>query len=247
MYTRVTPTYAPYRAAVVLAACTALSLITACVGKVDDPATDSATVRNARDAVSLEGAQHYRLLPGESEVEIRVFRDGSLARLGHNHVIASTAIEGDLWLAEPVQDSVVDVVVEKASLVVDEPARRAAAGEEFDSEPPPDAIAGTRANMLGPALLDAARFPAVTLRTLQVEGELPALTLQAQIVVNDITRSLTLPLTVTLDGNRISATGKRTVSHAELGLEPFSVMLGALRVREEMVMYYSIVAEPSQG
>lgn len=229
-----------------LAAGALAALLGACAGTGDPVSAPPPEARAGAPVSPVAGARHYQVVPGDSAMELHVFRDGRLARLGHNHVIASTAIEGDLWLAQPVADSVVELVIDKDSLTVDEPSRRRAAGEEFASEPPPDAIAGTRANMLGPDLLNAAQFPAVALRTVEIRGELPDLTLNAQIVVNDTPRSLVLPLTVTRDGERLTATGDLIVTHSDLALEPFSVMLGALRVREEMHLYYSIVAEPTE-
>ncbi|MEM9385562.1 MAG: YceI family protein [Pseudomonadota bacterium] len=244
MYTSATP--APAHRGLGGCALAAL-LVAGCVGTVDQgPSLDGAPVAKARQAPS-SGAERFNVVPGESDVEIHVFRDGRLARLGHNHVIASTAVEGELWLAEPIEASVVELVIQKDSLVVDDPDRRLAAGGEFATEPTADAIAGTQENMLGPDLLDAARFPAITVRTVDLQGEWPDFTLQAQVVVGDIPRPLSLPLKVHRDGAKLVAQGDLTVSHEQLGLAPFSVMLGALRVREELHMYYSIVAAPSDG
>lgn len=225
----------------------ALFALAGCVGTVDESPAPGEPPTGAARATPASGAQHYRVVPGESDVEIHVFRDGRLARLGHNHVIASTAIEGDLWLADRPDESVVELVIDKVSLVVDDPARREAAGEAFATEPTAEAIAGTQENMLGADLLDAANFPAVTVSTIDVEGEWPNLTLHAQVVVGDIPRPVSFPLLVREDGDRLVAQGQITVSHEQLGLQPFSVMLGALRVREELQMYYSIVSAPAGG
>lgn len=244
MYTSATPT--PARRG--LGTCAlAVFALAGCVGTVGEGPEPSAAATGAARAAPARGAEHYSVVPGESDVEIHVFRDGRLARLGHNHVIASTAIEGDLWLADRIADTVVELVIDKYSLVVDDPVRRQGAGEAFATEPTAEAIAGTQENMLGPDLLDAVSFPAITVRTVDLEGEWPNFTLHAQVVVADIPRPLSLPLVVHRDGDRLVAAGEVTVSHEQLGLEPFSVMLGALRVREALQMYYSIVAAPVEG
>ncbi len=41
------------------------------------------------------------------------------------------------------------------------------------------------------------------------------------------------PFTVTIDGDRLEAHAGFRLTHADLGLEPFTVALGALRVRED--------------
>ncbi|MEO0974432.1 MAG: YceI family protein, partial [Pseudomonadota bacterium] len=206
-----------------------------------DATTEGQPARPAADA------RAYRVVPGESEFEIHVYRDGRLARLGHNHVVASTNLEGTLWLADPVAASVVELVIDKASFTVDEAERRADAGEGFEKPVPDEAVAGTRNNMLSADLLSGELFPSVSVRTLAVEGEWPELRLTAQIMVRDTPKSLTLPMTVTREGDRIRAQGSTRVTHEELALVPFSVMLGALRVREEMLLYYSVVAQACEG
>ena len=42
-----------------------------------------------------------------------------------------------------------------------------------------------------------------------------------------------VPFTVTIDGDRLEAHADLRLTHADLGLEPFTVALGALRVRDD--------------
>ena len=79
---------------------------------------------------------------GESLVVIEVRRAGSLARLGHDHVVASHDVNG--YVAP--QEGRADLYVPLARLAVDEAALRAEAG--FDTQPTESDIGGTRANML---------------------------------------------------------------------------------------------------
>ena len=85
-----------------------------------------------------------------SLLTIHVYRDGRLKRLGHNHVISSTQLSG------LVDRDGADLFLAVATLAVDDPALREAAGARFDTTPKPADIEATRRNLLGPKLLDAA-------------------------------------------------------------------------------------------
>jgi len=46
------------------------------------------------------------------------------------------------------------------------------------------------------------------------------------------------------DGDVLRATGELKLSHAELGLEPFSALGGALSVADAFTVHYKITAHP---
>ena len=87
-----------------------------------------------------------------SLVVIEVRRSGSLAQFGHDHVVASHDVAGNI----APDEGRADFYVPLDSLVVDEPLLRTEAG--FDTQPDADDIAGTRRNMLQ-RVLDADRYP----------------------------------------------------------------------------------------
>src|SRR3989475_9970108 len=95
---------------------------------------------------AAQGKPVFRVDPRESLVVIEVRRAGSLARLGHDHVVASHELGG--YVAP--DEGRADLYVALGRLAVDEAALRTEAG--FDTQPAESDIAGTRANMLGKVL-----------------------------------------------------------------------------------------------
>src|SRR6266508_6924624 len=91
---------------------------------------------------AVQGKPVFRVDSRESLVVIEVRRSGSLARLGHDHVVASHELVGYVAPGE----GRADLVVALESLAVDEAALRAEAG--FDTQPTEPDIEATRANML---------------------------------------------------------------------------------------------------
>ena len=151
---------------------------------------------------------------------------------------------GELDLREPVTDSAVSLRFPVESLEVDRPELRAAEGDDFPGEIEQSAIDGTRENLLGEKVLDAARYPLVRIRSLAVTGQLPALEIQAEMLVREQWTPVTVPVEVSIRGERVEATGELSVRQTELGLEPFSVAFGALSVRDELGLKFFLVAVP---
>src|SRR5690348_16519563 len=48
----------------------------------------------------LRGAQLFRISPATSSLHILVYRSGTMASLGHNHVISSRSVNGFVWRHE---------------------------------------------------------------------------------------------------------------------------------------------------
>jgi hypothetical protein len=180
-----------------------------------------------------------------SDISVQVYRAGPLAELGHNHVIASTGLAGRIAIREPLTASTLQLALPLASLMVDEPARRAAAGEPFHDNLSQADRDGTRRNMLGPALLDAGRFPLLELTSLAIEGAAGEFELGAGVSLAGREGRIRVPVSMTLQGDVLTAHGEFTVTHAELGLTPFSAALGALRVQDDLRISYRLVAQAS--
>jgi hypothetical protein len=53
---------------------------------------------------------------------------------------------------------------------------------------------------------------------------------------------LTVPTRVTIDDTEVRATGEFELNHADLGMKPFRVMMGALQVGEKLSFAYSVTA-----
>jgi len=181
----------------------------------------------------------------ESLLTVRVYRAGALARAGHNHVIASHELAGTVYVSPEIERTSCHLAVPVDSLTVDEPELRAreASEEEFPREVPQSAREATRRNMLSDAVLDALHHPAVEVRCLRIS--LPqAGRASAALEIRVRTRSslVTVPLGYALKAGELSLEGELALKQSELGLTPFSALLGALQVQDEMRISFRIVA-----
>ena len=168
-----------------------------------------------------------------SVVVIEVHKGGSLARLGHDHVVASHNVTGYV----SIDDGRADLYVPLESLIVDEPDRRTEAG--FDTQPSAEAIAGTRHNMLG-KVLETARYPFALIRITRAAVEQS--TLNVSITLHGITRAVEIPATTETIGDGIAVSGRMSINQSDFGIVPFSVMGGAMQVQDRLDLRFRIVA-----
>lgn len=178
----------------------------------------------------------------ESLLQILVHRGGAMARLGHNHVIASHEVGGTVYVTDDPLQTRFDVSFPVSGLTVDEPALREQAGPDFPPNVPQSARDGTRTNLLSEALLDGARFPTIRLRALDVAAAAAGYDVGVEISIKDQVRTVRVPVTVEHVSGALLARGEFPLRQSELGLKPFSVAMGTLVVLDDMLVRFSITA-----
>lgn len=189
-----------------------------------------------------DDSQIYMIDAAESEVYWRVYRAGPLARLGHNHVISLTQFEGSVTVGSDVADAVWELSFPVDALVIDDPELRARYGEDFESVPREQDKEGTKENMLTDSLLDGANFPEIRLEGSGVVGPLDAASLPVSIHMLGRTIEQTFPASISITADSVIVQGEYRLTHADLGLEPFSLLGGAMAVGAEIDFTYRLRA-----
>jgi polyisoprenoid-binding protein YceI len=187
-------------------------------------------------------ARKHQVVPSESILQILVYRGGAMARLGHNHVIASRQLTGVVYVTDDPFGTRFDISFPVSELTVDEPALRAAAGPDFAASVPESARTGTRNNLLSEGLLDAAQHPDVRLRATDVRAVGDTYDVGVEVTFKGATHLLRVPVTVKRQDGAILASGEFPLKQSELGLKPFTVAMGALVVVDEMRVRFDVVA-----
>ncbi len=183
---------------------------------------------------SLEAHTVLHIVPSRSLITILVHRGGMLARLGHDHVVASHDVEG---IIVP-QTGYAELTIPLELLTVDEPHLREQAGME--TEISQDTVEGTRHNMLT-KVLQVDRFPTAQIRIIRPDpaGSM----LQVSISIHGVTHvEKTQALIRQRSGGEVVVTGSMTLKQSDFGMEPFSVLGGSLQVQDAMEVRYLVVA-----
>jgi len=168
-----------------------------------------------------------------SRLEVRVYRDGPMAKFAHNHLISSTAITGRIDLRDPRTASGFALELPLDSLIVDDEAARRVAGDDFATPVPQKDRDGTRRNMLGTQVLDVARQPVLRLTSDGITGGPENFTARVRVALRGEERVIEVPVTITEQDGVLRLHANLKLRHADLGLTPFTAGLGAIRVRDE--------------
>lgn len=227
------------RAARAASAALLLALLASCGTAPTAPSGSAPAARLPADVpveryaqAASRGEPVYRVDPGASLVTLIVRRAGSLARLGHDHVIASRSVQGLV----NARGGSADLSIALSELSVDEPALRAQVG--LDTQPTASDIEGTRANMLD-KVLEVQKFPYALVRLRSVDASRPA---SVTLVLHGTSRSFDVPVAVATNGDGLGARGSLEIKQSDFGITPFSILGGAIQVKDEVEVRFDIRA-----
>lgn len=189
---------------------------------------------------AARGRPVFGVDPAGSLVVIEVRRAGSLARLGHDHVVASHEVEG--FIAP--DEGRADLYVALGRLAVDEAPLRAEAG--FGTQPTESDIEGTRANMLE-KVLEAEKFPFALIRVSGANAKQRSARLDVSITLHGSTRTLQAPAEIDADAERISVSGHLAFDQTDFGIRPYSLLGGAIAVQNRVDLRFRVRARRMPG
>ncbi|MDL5030565.1 YceI family protein [Pelomonas sp. APW6] len=247
---------APPRRRALLVAAAAL-LLSACAGPV--PSAAPSAPGDDHLAPEPVGGAQWRVDPAGSLLQVLAFRQGALSGLGHNHVVTAPQLQG--WLqtpaeaADPSRLSAAQLAATRFALALrldelqlDDPVRRAPLGPAFASVPGPDAIAATRTNLLGEAMLDAARFPGLRVQSVALRGEGAHVLAEIEIDWHGQRRRWRLPLTLSTgsspEGQVLRVQGQMALRLTDFGIQPLSLLGGMLAVQDDLGVTLDLLLRP---
>jgi polyisoprenoid-binding protein YceI len=218
-------------------------VLTAC--QIQPPAqTTQAQTTQTAAAPAFQSGKRYIVDTQESEIRLLVYRDGPMARFGHNHVMAGQ-VRGELYVSDSAAASGFRLEIPVESLSVDAPAPRSEEGEEFAAPVSDQARKATRDNMLGADILDAAHYPLISIESDMLVGPRWNPGVTARVTVRGRTSELKFPAAVIEQSGSLTVVAAFPVLQSDLGIEPYSVLGGAIRVRDAIDIRVRMVARPA--
>jgi hypothetical protein len=221
----------PLLALLLLAACA-----TAPVPTQPPASAPPASMQWYQDAAA-EGKTVWAIDSKASLIAVTVRRGGPMARLGHDHVVASRSVEG--MVAPDAGRAQFRFRLDQ--LRVDDSDLRQEAG--LTTAPSEEAIEGTRTNMLT-RVLNAERHPVVEMSVEPAPASSNGSTtvLRLRIRLNGTERSVEVPTEIRRSPGGLVATGSLTLLQTDFGITPMSVLGGAITVQDQMELRFRLVA-----
>lgn len=193
-------------------------------------------------APAASGPVAYKLDPSKGFIYVQVFKDpDTLASgLSHDHVIRALGWTGSVsWDPANPATCQVDINVPVKQLQADAPDMRQKVGygntlEEGQRE-------DVTENMLAEGQLNAAKFANITFKATRCEGSGNAVKVTGNFTMRGVTRSVTVPMTITADGQKLTAKGSFKTNHTDFGFQPYTALLGQLKNKNEMSFTIDVV------
>jgi polyisoprenoid-binding protein YceI len=181
------------------------------------------------------GTRSYTIDSGRSSATIEVGKSGAFSFVaGHSHEVVAPAIAGTITVdADDPARSEVHVTIDASTLKV------SGKGESASDVPK------VQETMAGAQVLDVQRYPTITLASTQITvtghtGPTLEAMLTGQLTLRSVTRSIAVPVTVRMDGNTLTATGRFSVKQTDHGIKPVSVG-GVVSVKDAVNVSFTIV------
>jgi polyisoprenoid-binding protein YceI len=88
--------------------------------------------------------------------------------------------------------------------------------------------------------LEADQHPFAQIRAARATGTPPDLVLGAELTLHGVTRALNLPAKLSVDDGRFSIEGETDILQTDYNITPFSVLGGALAVKDSLRVIFRI-------
>jgi polyisoprenoid-binding protein YceI len=178
-------------------------------------------------------AIRFRLDPTQSTFIVHANRAGLAWFKGHSHRIAVKDFDGEASLTlDAVQPASLTMNIRAASLGETDP---------FFT----DEQKGIINKELNEIVLETAKYPEITFRSANIVGSVKNGAIEAQvtgdITLHGVTRRITIPATVTVDGDTFRAKGEFSLNRKKFGVNATSAFHGFVKVRHTLKFEFDII------
>jgi polyisoprenoid-binding protein YceI len=190
---------------------------------------------SAAGAAVHASAATYRVVPDKSTVRIEVGKSGAFGFVaGHAH-----EVEGQIHGTVKVDPS--EMTHAEIHLTI----RAADLRVSGKGEPPAD-VPKVQERMLGPDVLDVARFPEIAFRSTSVaaegrhDGGSP-LRVTGEVTLHGQTKPVSALVQVRIDGASLTASGTFVVKQTDFNIKPVSIA-GVVNVKDALTIHFTVTA-----
>lgn len=181
-----------------------------------------ALVASALLSASVNG-ETWAIDAQKSTLTVHVFKSGLFSAFGDNHEVKASVASGSVSDGEKPQ---VEIEVDARQMTV------------LDPDLAPAKRAEVQKRMLGPEVLDVAKFPEIRFKSTAVHS-----TGEGRWRVEGVLalHGKSVPLSLEVTGSKERFRGSATVKQRAFGIEPISVAGGTVKVRDDVKVDFEIV------
>jgi polyisoprenoid-binding protein YceI len=179
----------------------------------------------------------YTIVPSESNFWVFVGKAGLFSALAHDHEIGVKSYSGRVVVPESgAGGGSLEIEVAATSLeVLDKKPSEEDKKKIFDS--------------MHNEVLESAKHPKITFKSVSVSdvkqtgNDAYSFVVNGDLTLRGVTKRIAVPVAATITTQQIRATGKYTLKQTDYGIKPYSAAGGTVKVKDEVVVNFSIVAK----
>lgn len=214
----------------------------------DEPAPETDQEPAAEEPVEQGGPVTYALRPSGSALYVLVFNDPDrwTPVAGHDHAITATSFTGSVvWDPDDLSACKIDIRFPVTALAVDPPGMRERAGLPADGAVGDGAKKTIIGNMLGKSQLNSSQFPEIAYESTGCKASGDKVDVTGSLKVRGVSKSVTVPMTVTADGTSFSAKGSFTLQHSDFDMKPFTYGPATPKNQDKLVFHVDVAGGAS--
>ena len=179
----------------------------------------------------------YTIVPSESSFRVFVGKTGLFSALAHDHDIGVKSFSGRVVVPESgASGGALEMEVDATSL------------EVLDTKPSEEDKKKIFSSMHN-EVLESAKHPKITFKSVSVSdvkrtgNDAYSFVVNGDLTLKGVTKRIAIPVAATVSPQLLRAAGKYTLKQSDYGIKPFSAAGGTIRVKDEVVVNFDIVAK----
>jgi polyisoprenoid-binding protein YceI len=106
-------------------------------------------------------------------------------------------------------------------------------------------------NSMHNEVIESAKYPKIAFKSVsvgdvkQTGSDSYSFTLSGDLTLHGVTKRIAVPVNVKITPQQLRATGKYALKQTDYGIKPYSAAGGTIKVKNEVVVNFSIVAKAS--
>lgn len=177
----------------------------------------------------------YVLIPTQSRITILLTQEGLIRKIHPEHHVAVRNFQGRIQM--PLKDE------SKASVELEADAKSCV---NVDTDMKDFERSGFQ-KVLHEEVLASDRFPAIKFRSvsitnIQKSGSDRSFILNGELTLRNVTKRVSFPVKITIQGNQLRATGEENIKQSDFGITPYSGAMGAIKIGDQIKVSFTVVA-----
>jgi len=179
----------------------------------------------------------YTIVPSESSFWVFAGKAGFFSMLAHDHDIGVKSFSGRVVIPEAgASGGSLDMEVDATSLaVLDKKPSEEDKKKIYDS--------------MHKEVLESAKHQKITFKSVSVSdvkqtgNDAYSFVVNGDLTLRGVTKRIAVPVAATITPQQLRATGKYTLKQTDFGIKPYSAAGGTIKVKDEVVVNFNIVAK----